>query len=227
MKLLRRIRNSFGALQILYRLSGFINLFCPRFDREQNRALRRQAVLPAGMLNGQAVPPLAALPYGAWRMEKNGCEVIAVYNALLALDMPRPFFEVADALEEKGLLFNGFGGTALGAVEDYLRKSGVSVRVLRGKDAAAYDAALENADCAVLSFWTGAALRERDGTWNTLHTVFVRKTAAGTEIRNDGGHCAAPRRIASVGQYLSANGAAPVCFMLLRKEIPAENAKNA
>lgn len=222
MKLLRRIRNSFGAMQILYRLSGLINLFCPRFDREQNRALRRQAVLPAGMLNGQARPPLAALPYGAWRMEKNGCEVIAAYNALLALDMPRPFYEVADALEKRGLLFNGFGGTNLGALADHFRSCGVLFRVLRGKDAARFDAALQSADCAVLSFWTGAALRNSKGVWNTLHTVFVQKTASGVEIRNADVCSPAPLQTASVACFLAENGEAPVCLMLLRKETAPE-----
>ena len=222
MKLLARIRDSYGALHILYRLSGFVNLFCPRFDRKSNCALRSQALLPTGMLNGQSVLPLSDLPYGAWRMGKNGCEVIAVYNALLAMGMPRPLIEIAEALEKRGLLFNGFGGTNLGAVKDYFRKCGVKVRVLRRRDAAQYDEALRGAECAVLSFWTGAALRRKKGVWNTLHTVSVRPTVYGVQICNADGWQTVPIRRSSVGQFLSEEGKAPVCFMLLQRENTAK-----
>ena len=50
MRLLNAIRGSFGALRILSRLSGFLNLFCRRFDRKNNAAVRARTALPPGRL---------------------------------------------------------------------------------------------------------------------------------------------------------------------------------
>ena len=134
MSILNALRCSYGALRALAGISGFFNLFCPRFDRKKNAAVRSQAALPDGLLNGQGLGALAALPYGAWNIGSNGCEVIAVYNALQALGRPAPFTELADALERRGLLFHGFGGTNLSAAVACLRAHGVDVAVLRRRE---------------------------------------------------------------------------------------------
>ena len=215
MKLLSRIRDSYGALHILYRISGLINLFCRRFDRERNRAQRSRAELPAGRLNGQDTGALAQLPLGAWRMGCNGCEVIAAYNALLSLGRGRPLTEVADALERGGLMFNGFGGTNLGAVTAYFRRCGVFVRVLRRRERAQFDAAFAQTDCAVLSYWTGPTLRRSDGSWNTLHTVSVHHTPTGVELCNVHSRSTAPELAESIGAFLQGADGDPVCLLLL------------
>ena len=217
MGILRCVRNSYGALKILYRLSGFLNLFCRRFDAQQNAELRARAALPSGLLNGQGRAPLAELPYGAWRMEKNGCEVIAAYNALLALERPTSFPKVAEELERKGLLFNGFGGTNPAALEGFFRRKSIDCRLLRRRDADSYSAALAEADCGILSYWTGKRLRRPDRRWNTLHTVFIRRAAAGVEICNAALSAEAPTRAESLSAFLQTEDADPVCLLLLRK----------
>ena len=218
MRLLGWIRGSYGALQLLYRLSGLINLFCRRFDREGNRAIRSRAELPPGLLNGQDTPELSDLPYGAWRMGRNGCEVIAAYNALLSLGRPRPLNEIAGVLEERGLMFNGFGGTNLGALTALFRRSGVPVRILRRRAAADYDAAFSGAACAVLSYWTGRTLRRRDGSWNTLHTVSVHHGENGVLICNANGRSRVPAEANSLAEFLSTADGDPVCLLLLGGE---------
>ena len=216
MGIINAVRGSYGALRALSGLTKIINPFCRRFDRAGNCAARSRAKLPPGTINGQGLGALSALPYGAWTMGNNGCEVIAVYNALLALDRPRPLPEIAEALERSGLLFNGFGGTNLSAVAAYLRAQGIEVTVLRRRERARYDAALQRSDCAILSFWTGRKLRRPDGTWNTLHTVSVQRDGAGVEVCNSDDERPAPRRAKSIEDFLLRCAGEPVCLFALK-----------
>ncbi len=216
MGFLNAVRGSYGALRLLSWLTKFINLFCRRYDRTENAAIRAQSPLPPGRINGQGLAPLAALPYGAWNMGNNGCEVIAVYNALLALHRTTPLPEIAAALERNGLLFNGFGGTNLCAVASYLRRLGIRVTVLRRGKRGAYDTALAAADCAILSYWTGSRLRRPDGSWNTLHTVSVQRGFAGVEICNCANDWPAPHSARSIGDFLRREGGEAVCLFALK-----------
>ncbi len=216
MGLVNAIRGSYGALRLLSGLTKFINLFCRRFDRTENAAARSRAALPPGLINGQGIGAVAALPYGAWNMANNGCEVIAVYNALLTLRRPVPFADVASALETRGLLFNGFGGTNLSAVTAYLRRAGLSVTVLRRRERDRFDEAMAGADCAILSYWTGRSLRRADGSWNTLHTVAVRHGFAGVEVCNWANDWPAPHSARSLSDFLRREGGEPVCLFALK-----------
>lgn len=216
MGILNAIRSSYGALRLLSGLTKVINPFCRRFDPAENRAVRSRAALPSGPINGQGLGTLASMPYGAWRMGENGCEVIAVYNALLTLSRPVPLAEIAAALEKRSLLFNGFGGTNLSAVAAYLRRMGVDVTVLRRRDRDRYDAALAGADCAILSYWTGAALRRPGGDWNTLHTVAVLRAPGGVEVCNSDNDRPTPRRAESIEAFLRRSDGQPVCLFALK-----------
>ena len=211
------IRGSYGALKILYRLSGIINLFCKKYDREANCAARRNVMLPEGTLNGQDLAPLADLPYGAWRMGRNGCEVIAAYNALQALGRPEPLPALAQELERGGLLFNGFGGTNLGALSPFFRRREIPVRILRRCHRSGFDAAFSAADCAVLSYWTGKTLRRPDKSWNTLHTVSVHHCGSGIEVCNVSSNGTEPLQSESLEAFLRREGGAPVCLFVLGK----------
>lgn len=213
---LNALRGSYGALRLLAGATRFINLFCRRFDREENAAVRARAALPPGRLNGQGLAPLNALPYGAWTMGNNGCEVIAIYNALLALGRPVPLPEIAAALERRGLLFNGFGGTNLSAVAAYLRARGIEVTVLRRRAQDRFDDALRASDGAILSYWTGRRLRRADGSWNTLHTVAVQQDRDGVEIFNYANNLPAPCRAGSLAEFLRREDGLPVCLFVLK-----------
>ena len=211
------IRNSYGALKILYRLSGMINLFCKRFDRASNCEIRKTALLPDGFLNGQGLAPIADLPYGAWRMGRNGCEAIAAYNALLDLGRPLSLPDVAGQLERRGLLFNGFGGTNLGALASFFREHDIPFRVLRRRKRGEFDTAFASADCAILSYWTGKTLRRGDKSWNTLHTVSVHHRGNGIAVCNVSAKGTMPFEAASVEEFLSQEDGEPVCLFVLRK----------
>ena len=217
MRLLNAVRGSYGALRLLSWITRFVNLFCRSFDRTENAAVRARTVLPQGTINGQGLGAVASLPYGAWNMGNNGCEVIAVYNALYTMRMPVPLAEIAAEMEKSGLLFNGFGGTNLSAVAAYLRARGLGLKILRRRERERYDAALAESDCAILSYWTGARLRRSDGSWNTLHTVAVRRGFAGVEICNCANDWPAPHSARSVADFLHREGGEPVCFFALKK----------
>ena len=216
MGFLNEVRSSYGALRVLAGITKIINPFCRGFDRKENAAVRAQTVLPPGRLNGQGLGAISSMPYGAWTMGNNGCEVIAVYNALLVLRRGVPLPEIADALERRGLLFNGFGGTNLSAVAHYLRSLGVEVTVLRRRDRARFDEAVQASDCAILSYWTGTKLRRADGSWNTLHTVSVQRGFAGVEICNYANDWPAPHSVRSVAEFLRREGGEPVCLFALK-----------
>ena len=216
MGILNAVRSSYGALRLLSGLTKAINPFCRRFDREANRAARARAALPPGPINGQGLAPFAALPYGAWRVGNNGCEVIAAYNAMLALHRPIPLPEIAAALERDGLLFNGFGGTNISDVAAYLRRQGVEVTVLRRRERERFDEALRDADCAILAYWTGPTLRRPGGAWNMLHTVSVQRDAGGVVVSNVETDRPAPYRAASVADFLLREHGEPVCLFALK-----------
>jgi hypothetical protein len=216
MGIINAVRGSYGALRALSGLTKVINPFCRRFDRAENCAVRSRTALPPGPINGQALGELSKLPYGAWTMGNNGCELIAVYNALLTLRRPTPLPEIAAAMERRGLLFNGFGGTNISAVADYLRTRGVDVTILRRRQRAQFDEALKASDCAILAYWTGPTLRQPGGRWNMLHTVSVRPVADGVEVCNVLIDRPAPWHAASVAEFLEACDGDPVCLFALK-----------
>jgi len=209
--LINRIRSSMAVLNLLYRVSGLLNLFGRRFDRTKNRAQREAAGLPPGHLGGQHLPPLNDLPYGAYTVGWCGCEVIAVYNLLLTLGKPVPFPEVAAALERRGLLLNGLGGTHLGAARRYLQSAGVDTEMLNASRASDYDGAFASAPAALLAYWTGTDLKNRDGSWNMLHTVAVaHASGGGITVYNADGGCREPVLVPSVAAFLQRGGYLPV-----------------
>ena len=220
--LINRVRTSVGALNFLYRISGFLNLFGRRFDREKNRASRAAAALPQGYLNGQNLPPLAELPYGAYTVGWCGCEAIAVYNALLTLGRPQPFDEVAAELEQRGLLLNGLGGTHLAAARRYLERFGLDTDLLGARRAADYDAAFSGVKTALLAYWTGAKLKNTDGSWNMLHTVAIAHAPdGGVTVYNAYGGSERPAYAVSVAAFLAERDYLPV-MLCTAAEIPVD-----
>ena len=98
---------------------------------EKNRlADLRPAMDRRGLLNGQGREALRSLAFGFADVGRSGCESIAVYNALLLLDRPRPLPEIIRAMEKGGYL--RFGGH-LGAVpyfQPLMRRYGAATRLV-------------------------------------------------------------------------------------------------
>lgn len=115
------------------------------------------------MINGQGIGAASKFRYGVKNMESNGCECIAVYNALIYLRKPQPLNEIAFFMERYKLVFGVFGcnphrlGKILGRFGAAFERKG--------------DIASPGA--YIISFWTGKPF------FSQIHTIFctVEKNA--------------------------------------------------
>lgn len=63
---------------------------------------------------GQGLPDVADIRYGKYPVSYNGCELVAVYNALVNLDAQKDFREIIkDAERIKGVCWSFFGMKAI------------------------------------------------------------------------------------------------------------------
>lgn len=129
------------------------------------------------MINGQALGAVSQLHYGLCRMSFNGCEVIAVHNALVYLGIPRPVAEIAAYMERFRMLFGIFGcspykiGKALAhfGAENQRRKLP------------------EDAEAFIMSFWTKRPFL------SSIHTVFCTREKNGVKVCNLYNNCSEAR----------------------------------
>ena len=159
-------------LALTFRLSEGLNLltrFATARRRERNRAAV-EAYTGQGPINGQRLAPVAALPYGRYTMDYNGCEVLAAYNALLTLGEAAPLGEVSAWFERRGLFLGGAWGTHVLALPEFFKARGFAVETLYRE----FDGAFSRVPAAVFSFWNDAK-RLRSG----LHTVALAHAGGG------------------------------------------------
>ena len=146
--------------------------------------------------------------YGLASMKLSGCEVIAVYNALVALGEQPDIRELAFRFQKRSAVLGGLFGTELSALLGYFRTLGYEVREYR--DARLYDEALAESRVGIFSFWWARA-----SLW--LHTVTVRRDGAevlaynwSTEYPNG------PARFASMEDMIEKTGVEPILFIAIR-----------
>ena len=125
------------------------------------------------MINGQGLGLVAKFRYGICPMSFNGCEVIAVHNALVYMKKPRPLFEIAFYMERFRMLFGFFGCNPFG-IGKALRHFGInSTRSHSTEDAKAF----------IMTFWTKRPFLSE------IHTVFCVRTAHGIAVYNRYNNC--------------------------------------
>lgn len=79
-----------------------------------------------GTLNGQLALPFAGEKLGLGTYGKNGCGIIALYNALQLLGRPQPLGQIGTAfVRRRRLLFGGLGGTAPRSLAAFFRECGI------------------------------------------------------------------------------------------------------
>ena len=129
------------------------------------------------MINGQGVGVVSRLRYGICHMSFNGCEVIAVHNALVYLKKPRPLKDIAFYMERFRVLLGFFGCNAYSL----------------GKALGHFDAVFErskypdDAKAFLITFWTGRPFL------STIHTVFCVREAGGIRVYNMYNSCTVSR----------------------------------
>jgi len=69
------------------------------FLPKKNYKYNREIPLPAGLIHGQSLGAVSGMKFGLSNMSRSGCEVIAVYNALLLHGRPADFIEIAHYME--------------------------------------------------------------------------------------------------------------------------------
>lgn len=125
------------------------------------------------MINGQAVDYVSGMYYGLCRMSFNGCEVIAVHNALVYLKKPLPIYEIARYMERFRVLA-GFFGCNVYKVGKALEHFGVKCESSRK---------IGNAEVFIVSFWTGRRFL------SSIHTVFCVRQKNGILVYNVYNNC--------------------------------------
>ena len=217
MRLWENLITSEFLVKLTYALCRGWNALTLQTRGAKRRRARARAAFDAcgitGRVNGQRLPPVAALPYGRYTMDYNGCEVIAAHNALLELGLPSALGGAAAYFERHGLFLGGFFGTHVLAIPHFFRDRGCEAEALFAARTAEFDAAFAGADAAVIAFWNDAR-RLRSG----LHTVaLLHGPRGGVEVCNLGGRDRQSVRFASLRELREKTGALPILLVALRK----------
>lgn len=138
----------------------------PSHNHRHNRA----TPLPERLINGQSLGDVARMKFGLSTMSYSGCEVIAVYNALLLAGMPQPLPDIARYMERFRVL-GGFWGTNFLALGRCLRRFGLPAKRVRRRKKLA--AALESGRICLMVYWTGRRFL------SPVHTVCIRQSGEG------------------------------------------------
>ena len=124
-------------------------------------------------INGQAVDYVSGMRYGICRMSFNGCEVIAVHNALVYMKKPRPVYEISGYMEKFRMLA-GFFGCNSHRIGNALRHFGIEYGKSRR---------IGKSEIFIVSFWTGRRFL------SSIHTVFCIRNRNGILVYNRYNNC--------------------------------------
>lgn len=153
----------------------------------RNYRHNRKIPLPPKTINGQGLGDIAGMRFGLSTVSYSGCEVIAVYNALLLAGRPVPFCEIARYMERFRVLF-GFWGTNFLALGRCLGRFGLKAR--RVRDPKKLRAALDEGKLCLYVYWVGKRFR------SMVHTVAIHRTAGGTiTVYNAYNNCGHPIQV--------------------------------
>lgn len=138
------------------------------------------------MINGQAVAYVSGMRYGICRMNFNGCEVIAVHNALVYMNKARPVYEIARYMERFRMLA-GFFGCNPYKIGKALEHFGVECRKSHR---------IGNSGAFIVSFWTGRRF------FSTIHTVFCVLNKNGILVWNRYNNSPDVRRYRNIHEFI-------------------------
>ncbi|HEX2947944.1 MAG TPA: hypothetical protein VHT96_18550 [Clostridia bacterium] len=118
------------------------------------------------------------MKYGDQTVAYSGCEVIATYNAMVAMNCVEPgrgFPELLQTFEKDGIVLNGEFGTSPYAVVDYFRNApNNEFDAAITTDASAFDSYGNKYDTLILTMYNnGNDIRDM------VHTVSITKDASG------------------------------------------------
>lgn len=136
------------------------------------------------LINGQKLGAVAEMRYGLCFMSRNGCGVIAVYNALAYIGKNQPLCEVARYMERYKMLFGIFGCNPY-RLGDALGHYGAAFERFGDSDSSA---------AFIVSYWTGIPFL------SPAHTVFCVRTDDGITIYNRYNSCPTTQQCSSLSE---------------------------
>ena len=108
-------------------------------------------------------------------MKTSGCGIFAVYNALSFLtDQSAPPPDLPGLIrifESNGMVLNGYGGTAPGAIRKYLSREGIPNKAT--SNARKFDSLAAESRCLILTLFN-----DRNDIRRQMHTICVTKQEA-------------------------------------------------
>ncbi|MGN1419391.1 MAG: hypothetical protein ACI4W6_08685 [Acutalibacteraceae bacterium] len=126
----------------------------------------RQIVLPDDFINGQGKGEVSKMKYGICTMAWNGCEMIAIYNAMRILKRDANLADICLEMYPKSSVLCGFFGSNVYVLDKYFKAHGVPYRKVFQYNN--FFNELADAKCGICSFWNHRLL------FSSLHTVMVR-----------------------------------------------------
>ena len=159
-----------------------------------------------GYVNGQKREPYASFKYGTGYMKENGCGVIAVHNALVAVGKGKELRDVALYFEDNGAILGGVFGTDPTAAVAYFESNGCAVETIY--DAQEFDDVASSSVVSVLTFWN------TDSIFDGAHTVALVKNANGSiNVYNYYGSSGVAERFGSISAMLEDMGHVAICML--------------
>lgn len=116
-------------------------------------------------------------------MRYSGCEIIAVYNALLDLGKELSSEDMAEligAFEEKGAALKGEFGVTPHAIRDYLKNSGFDVSVTSSNDETSICELGRKSHTVIATVYNN-----KDNIMEEIHTVCITKKDGVYAVHND------------------------------------------
>ncbi|MCM1539898.1 MAG: hypothetical protein NC121_01410 [Blautia sp.] len=164
--------------------------------------------------------------FGLSTMKYSGCEIMAVYNALLDLGVRMTAQDMAELIgdfERKGAELNGRWGCSPGSIRRYLLRRGYSVTMTIRRNPDIVNSIGETSDSILIT-----AYNDRNDIRRMIHTVSVTKDSSGNyslhnAYKRINGRYAAyggnspVNRLWDVIGLISQGQAAPICIIGIRK----------
>ena len=177
---------------MLFRRPFWFRLLRTRF-RKTNRA----SFVHRGPIWGQQA--CGDLPLGRCTMAKNGCEIIAVYNALRFLGRKVPLEVLIRRYQQEGWIMAwGHLGSDPYAAGDYLIADGVPHRTFTDFDG--FARGLEEGKVFILSFWVN------DRLFSGVHGVTLYRSENALWVSNLYNNQQSPRKIDSLRDITTPKG---------------------
>ena len=119
--------------------------------------------------------------YGLSPFQANGCELIAIYNALYEMtkkeDIDLPL--IIDIHEKNGMVLNGLFGTAPRAIETYFKNNGYKTMSASKKDK--YENIAKSSDVLILTIYNNI-----EDITDQVHTICITKKQGKYYVHNNG-----------------------------------------